>query len=65
MSQNLPQICTASDLRYTYADAVQICDKFWDTQYTWPEMRHTHPRTYLKTYLRTDKMNKENAAMFE
>ena len=33
VSQNLLQICTASKyLRYTLADAVQICHKFWDTQ---------------------------------
>ena len=31
MTQNLPQICTAS-VKYT-ADAVQICGKVLDTQY--------------------------------
>ena len=29
---NLYCICLSIDLRYTKADAVQICGKFWDTQ---------------------------------
>ena len=30
---NLYCICLAKDLRYTQADAIQVCGKFWDTQY--------------------------------
>ena len=30
---NLYCICLSIDLRSTKADAVQICSKFWDTQY--------------------------------
>ena len=33
------------DLRYTQADAVQICGKFWDTQYG--EQRFTKMNIYI------------------
>ena len=32
VSANLYCSCLSTDLRYTWADAVQICGKFWDTQ---------------------------------
>ena len=37
-------ICLSSDLRFTWADAVQICGKFWDTQYQVADPNPLNPK---------------------